>query len=102
SVTGVQTCALPILLKHITSGFITMIKPDVICFNTDPSTMRFATKAATVSAYALSSFYIRSLLAAKGYKGIFPLANAMWASSVKRIKATKTKFSNSKLGQQQK
>src|SRR5699024_2753630 len=50
------------------SGFITMIKPDVICFNTDPSTMRFATKAATVAAYALSSFYIRSLLAAKGYK----------------------------------
>ncbi len=78
-------------------GFITMIKPDVIAYNSDEALAATLIKNTSIATGASMALYLRSLLSSRGYGGASPIMNALWSYTKKRMNTLKGKFSGSKL-----
>jgi hypothetical protein len=85
-------------LFNFETGFITMIKPDAVVVNYDRHVMTMLQSLMHVATYMILSYTLRAVLRNMGYKGAFPIMNAIWAVVKRRYDALLGKFNATKVG----
>lgn len=83
-------------IMNLETGFITMINPDAVVVNGDKKTFSILTNSFAVAMPVMVSALLRNQLKNKGYGGVMPIMNAVWASSKSNFKNMKYKFMDSK------
>lgn len=77
-------------------GFISMIKPDVIAFNSDQSLVGTIIKNMSLVSGAAIALYLRAVLSSKGYQGVSPVLNYLWSYGKRKMSPLKNAYNNSK------
>ncbi|SFJ66079.1 Mannosyl-glycoprotein endo-beta-N-acetylglucosaminidase [Paenibacillus sp. UNC496MF] len=85
-------------LLNFETGYITMIKPDAVVVNSDRHVMTMLQGLTHTAAYMIMSYTLRAVLRNMGYKGAFPVMNAIWSVVKRRYEAMKGKFDATKVG----
>lgn len=79
-------------------GFVTMLKPDVIAYNSDKNQVQFINEVNQWIVAANATIIMRALARRRGYDGGMPILNMLWSSTSKQYKKMKGAFDNSYFG----